>query len=192
MLKIKKIELVKTAYVKKELLMDTIPKIVIIGRSNVGKSSLINKLLNRKNLAKTSSKPGKTISINYYFINDKFHLIDLPGYGYAKISKTDTQRIKKLIRDFFENTKNIKLVLLLIDSRRGFTEADTEMLSQFINFELRILTILTKSDKLSNSLLQNKIKTLKQEYGLGVLPFSIRSMRYREELLKYIEKSIKE
>ncbi len=192
MLKIKKIELVKTAFVKKELVKDTISKIVVIGRSNVGKSSLINKLLNRKNLARTSSKPGKTVSINYYMINDKFYLTDLPGYGYAKISKKDAQRVRKLIKDFFENTKNIKLILFLIDSRRGFTDSDIDMLSQFIDFDFKILTILTKNDKISHSLLQKTINSLKKDYGLGVLPFSIRSNRYREELLKYIEKTIKE
>ena len=175
-----------------------------MGRSNVGKSSLINKLVGRKRLAKTSSTPGKTVSINYYRVNfrdnDGVHngetrtgyFVDLPGYGYAKISRQERERVKRLLSTFFRVAANARLVVLLIDSRRGFMEIDLEILSQILDKKINILTVLTKSDKLPFSELANRLKTLKTEFGLSVIAFTIKSNESRVELLERINKALTE
>jgi GTP-binding protein len=192
MLKIKTSILERTSFSVKELIADERNKIAYIGRSNVGKSSLINKLLNRKNLARTSSKPGKTVSINYYRINEEFYFVDLPGYGYAKIPKKESQRVKDLISVFFANVKNLKLIIILIDSRRGFSDPDIELLSQLVDKNFKILTVLTKSDKISSSELVNQKTSLQNKFGLKAISFSIKSDKNREEILKNINKALME
>lgn len=188
---IKDVELSKTVFTTRQIPKDDRKKIVFIGRSNVGKSSLINKLMNRKNLARTSSKPGKTISINYYLINSEFFFVDLPGYGYAKISKDENKRVKDLISQFFDSMINVKLVVILIDSRRGFMDQDLEVISTIVeNNDIRILTVLTKSDKLNTSKLKSQIHKLYQEFGLNVIPFSIKSNDGKLEILKHINKAL--
>ncbi len=193
-LKIKDIQLAATAFTGRDLIRDTVEKIVFIGRSNVGKSSFINKILNRKKIARTSSKPGKTVSINYYLINRMCYFVDLPGYGYAKISKKESQRVRSLISTFFETVENVKLVVLLIDSRRGFSDSDLEILPKIINKGLKLLTVLTKSDKLRNSELVIQKEKLQNKFGLKVIAFSIKSTDndQREEILKFLNKAIME
>lgn len=192
MLKIKTSTLERTSFSIKELVTDDRAKITFIGRSNVGKSSLINKLLHRKNLARTSSKPGKTVSVNYYLINEEFYFVDLPGYGYANISKTESKRVKDLIAGFFAKVKNLKLIVILIDARRGFSDADIAILSQLIDKNFKILTVLTKSDKIRSSELANQKKNLQNEFGLKVISFSIKSNNNKEEILKNINKALME
>lgn len=190
-LTIKDVTLSKTVFTVSQIPKDDRAKIVFIGRSNVGKSSLINKLMNRKNLARTSSKPGKTVSINYYLINEGFFFVDLPGYGYAKISKDENKRVKDLISKFFENMVNVKLVIILIDCRRGFLPQDLEVISTIVeNNDIRLLTVLTKSDKLNTSKLKSQINKLHQEFGLKVIPFSIKSNDGKLEILKHINKAL--
>ncbi len=189
---IKNIELKKTVFLKKDLIFDDIPKIVFLGRSNVGKSSLINKIINRKRMAKTSATPGKTLSINYFLINNKFYFIDLPGYGYAKISKAESRRAADLISFFLTNMTNIKLVLVLIDCRRGFLNSDLQILEKIIIRKIRLLTVLTKSDKIGLSALNHRKKELQNQFGLEVLSFSIKSNGNRLVLQKYISKALKE
>lgn len=191
-LKIKTMEIAATAFSARDLPGDDVGKIIFLGRSNVGKSSLINKLLNRKNFARTSSKPGKTVSINYYLINEFFYFVDLPGYGYAKISKQETRRVQALISAFFDTVKNVKLVMILIDSRRGFMDSDLEILAKIINKGFKLLTVLTKSDKLRNSELVIQKKNLKKQYGLNVVSFSTKSEDNKEEVLKYINQALME
>jgi len=193
-LKIRDIQLAATVFTMKNLVEDSLGKIVFIGRSNVGKSSFINKMINRKNFAKTSSTPGKTISINYYLINEMSYFVDLPGYGYARISKKESRRVRALISTFFEKAENVKLVVILIDSRRGFMDSDIEILSKIINKGFQMLTVLTKSDKLRNSELVIQKKNLQNKYGLKVVTFSIKSAdkKKREEILKYINKALME
>jgi len=191
-MKIKNVELAKTSFIYKEIINDRLPKIVFIGRSNVGKSSLINKLLNRKKMARISSKPGKTVSINYYLINEEFYFIDLPGYGFAKISKKERERVKALVADFFEKTENIKLIVILIDSRRGFMNPDLEILLKIVEKNFKVLTTLTKCDKVTYSFLENQTKNLQERFGLNVIPFSIKSNIGKEKLIKHINKALKE
>jgi GTP-binding protein len=191
-MKIKTSATARTVFSEKELMADDSKKIAFIGRSNVGKSSLINKLLNRKNLARTSSKPGKTVSVNYYFINESFYFVDLPGYGYAKISKKESQRVKALISSFFSTVQNLKLIVILIDSRRGFTDPDIEILSQLLDKKFKMLTVLTKSDKIGTSGLLNQKTNLQNKFGLKVISFSIKLNINREEILDNINEALME
>ncbi len=189
---IKKSELFKTVFNKGQLVDDDIPKIIVMGRSNVGKSSLINKILHRKKLAKSSSRPGKTVSINYYMINDGFQIVDLPGYGYAKISKIEKKRVEILFNDFFQSVRNVKIVLILIDSRRGFLDNDIEALSKVMDKDFKILTILTKSDKLKKSELQKQLKDLKDKFDLVAVPFTIKNETGMGKTLTMLEEALKE
>ena len=170
-------------------------EVAFAGRSNVGKSSLINRLLNRRRLVRTSGTPGCTRGIDLYRVKVReatVDFVDLPGYGFAKISKVDRQRVRDLISHFFEQVSGIRLILILIDSRRGFMDADLEILSKIIDKNFKLLTVLTKSDKLKISILQNQISNLQQGFGLKAIPFSIKSNDDRLEILKYIKQSIKE
>ena len=189
---IKKAELFKTVFNKGQLIDDNVPKIIVMGRSNVGKSSLINKILHRKKLAKSSSRPGKTVSINYYMINDGFQIVDLPGYGYAKISKIEKKRVEILFNDFFQSVRNVKIVLILIDSRRGFLDNDIEALSKVLDKDFKILTILTKSDKLKKSELQKQLKDLKDKFDLVAVPFTIKNETGMGKTLTMLEEALKE
>lgn len=191
-MKITDSRLERTSFVVSELIQDKTPKIVFIGRSNVGKSSLINKLLGRKQLARVSSKPGKTISINYFRINEQFYFVDLPGYGYAKISKQEAFRVKTLLSDFFRTAEEVKLVILLVDCRRGFMESDIEILAQIVEKKIKLLTVLTKSDKLRNSELFIQKKNLQEKFGLRVISFTTKSDQNREEMLTLINTALTE
>lgn len=182
----------RTSFSAKDLIRDRTKKIVFVGRSNVGKSSLINKLLNRKNLARTSSKPGKTVSINYYSINEEFFFVDLPGYGYAKLPKTEIERVKRLMTSFFNTVEEARLVVLLIDSRRGFMDSDLEVLQQIVDKKIKLLTVLTKSDKLRHSALVDQKKNLQNQFGLKVISFTVKSDANREEMLTYINQALTE
>ena len=144
-----------------------IPEYAFIGRSNVGKSSLINMLTNNKKLAKTSSTPGKTRLINHFLINDTWHLVDLPGYGYAKASKSEKKEFQKLISDYFKIRKQLILAFVLIDSRHGAQKIDIEFMKWLTLNDIAFAIIFTKIDKLKqdgnpNSGIESKIKKYKE------------------------------
>lgn len=141
------------------------PEIVFSGRSNVGKSSLINKLLNRKSLAKVSSTPGKTATVNFYDI-DGAYLVDLPGYGYAKVSKSEQQRWANLMDGYFKQQRDIRLVVQLIDSRHAPTALDLQMLGFLADMELPFVIALTKTDKLKKSELEKRLSSLPCEIDI--------------------------
>lgn len=142
---------VKSVYSVEDIPKHRLPEIVLCGRSNVGKSSFINSLFNRKDLAKISSTPGKTRSINYYQIDNKFYLVDLPGYGYAKVSATKRKKWAKLIEEFFTKSGFINLVIHIIDSRHKPTELDIQLNQLLKQLQLPYLFLLNKSDKLKQS-----------------------------------------
>ncbi len=127
------------------------PEIAMVGRSNVGKSSLINKVLNRKNFARVSSKPGKTVTINFYDIDKKINLVDLPGYGYAKVSKSEQQKWGDMINFYLDNRKTLSTIFLLIDSRHGPSEDDLAMLEWIRYYDKKYYIVATKIDKLKAS-----------------------------------------
>jgi len=144
-------EFIKSVYNLKDLPKRKLPEVILCGRSNVGKSSFINSLFNRKNLAKTSSTPGKTRSINYYLIDDKFYLVDLPGYGYAKSSKKEREFWGKLIGEYIKISSNIAACFHIIDSRHKPTVLDIQ-LNELLKYQrISYLVLLNKADKLKQS-----------------------------------------
>ena len=159
---IKSVEFVKAAY-KKEDFIDDLPQIAFAGRSNCGKSTLINALIQRKKLAKVSSKPGFTRSINFICVNNTFYLVDLPGFGYAKISKNMKSLWEKLISDYFNYSENLKIVLHLMDVRRLITEKDRELMDFLSHFSIPSIIVLTKIDKLSKNQVNKNVSILKRQ-----------------------------
>lgn len=144
-------EFVTSVFDLKEVPQYNLPVIILCGRSNVGKSTFINTLFKRKDLAKVSSTPGKTRSLNYYLIDDKFHIVDLPGYGYAKASKKEREYWGGLVRNFIQIEKNIILAFHFIDSRHKPTELDLQLSTFLQSVKINRITVLTKSDKLKQS-----------------------------------------
>ncbi len=166
-------------------------EIAFIGRSNVGKSSLINMLFNNKNLAKISKKPGKTKLINHFIINDTILLADLPGYGYAKLSKVETKKINEIIQDYIENRKNLTKLFLLIDIRHELIKTDLLFINYLDNLKKSFHVIFTKSDKLKMNELSKKsnnyIKNIKSSYLENKFFVSSSSSKNgKEEILNFI------
>lgn len=164
---------------KKQFPRDSRPEIALSGRSNVGKSSLINTMLARKSLARVSGSPGKTITINYYSIDGKMFLVDLPGYGYAKRSQDSKRSWSSLTEDYFLDNPSsdaIKLVLQLIDIRVGPTDDDIMMINWLIDNSVPFIVVATKSDKLSKSAVKAALESFEENYfkgtGIEVIPFS--------------------
>ncbi len=177
-----------------QLFSSDLPEICFSGRSNVGKSSLINKILNRKSIARVSSTPGKTVTINFYKL-DEFRLVDLPGYGYAKVADSERERWAELMEGYFRTNRNIKLCLQLIDMRHPATEFDISMLEFLTHFEIPYAIVLTKCDKLNKTEFNNRLSSLKDELGnLGdgveIIPFSALKGTGCENVRNTIEKSI--
>ncbi len=166
------------------------PEIAFAGRSNVGKSSLINGLLNRKNLARTSSTPGKTITINFYLVNKEFFFVDLPGYGYAKAARTERAKWGKMIEKYLNNRPNLKSVFLLVDSRIPPTADDQHMFNWIVEAGFEPVVIATKTDKLSKNQTIRSLgiirKTLGASQDVKILPFSALKRTGREEILELI------
>ena len=176
---------------------DPRPEVALSGRSNVGKSSLINTLLGRKSLARVSSSPGKTITINYYDIDKKLYLVDLPGYGYAKRSQESKRGWSSLTEDYFVKNPSsdaIKLVIQLIDIRTGPTDDDIMMINFLIDNGVKFIVVATKTDKLSKTQLANALDSLHKEYfegtGIEIIPFSSETRVGKDEVWKKVADSI--
>lgn len=186
---LKKVELYKTVFEKGHYPAEMEREIAFVGRSNVGKSSLLNAIFNKK-LAKTSSTPGKTRSINFYTIEDRYYFVDLPGYGYSKASKKDSQKWADLIRDYFQNRSSISLVILLLDSRHKLQDNDKQMIEWLTFYGIPFIATLTKVDKLSNNQLSAAVKEFKKELKIWgpppVVPVSAEKKKGIEELLEII------
>lgn len=186
-----------TAGSQKQFPRDARPQVALSGRSNVGKSSLINTLLGRKSLARVSSSPGKTITINYYDIDGKLYLVDLPGYGYAKRSQDSKRSWSQLTEDFFVKNPSadaLKLVIQLIDVRTGPTDDDILMINMMIDNGIPFVVVATKTDKLSKTALENRISELEEEFFLGtgitILPFSSVTRAGKDELWGAVSEAI--
>ncbi len=167
-----------------------LPEICFSGRSNVGKSSLINKILGRKAIARVSSKPGKTITINFYKV-DKVRLVDLPGYGYAKVSFAEKERWAELMEGYFGTDRNIKMVFQLIDMRHPATDFDLSMLDFLSQNHIPFTVILTKSDKLNKTETEKRLSLIKEELGdfakmTEIIPFSIQNSQGVERVREII------
>ncbi len=166
-------------------------EIAFAGKSNVGKSSLINALMNRKSLARTSSQPGKTQTINFYNINDALYFVDLPGYGYAKVSEKEKEKWGKMIENYLHKSKQLKAVFLLIDIRHEPSANDRNMYEWILYQGYKPIIIATKLDKISRSQLQKHIKMIKTglqvEKDTIVIPFSSQTKQGREEIYDLID-----
>lgn len=167
------------------------PEIAFAGKSNVGKSSLINVLMNRKALARTSSQPGKTQTINFYNVNDAFYFVDLPGYGYAKVSQQEKEKWGKMIEKYLRQSRVLKAVFLLVDIRHDPSANDKMMYEWILSNGFHPIIIATKSDKINRSQLQKQIKAVKQGLAVDqdtiVIPFSAQTKQGREEIYELID-----
>lgn len=173
---------------------DGLPEVALAGRSNVGKSSFINRLIDRKNLARTSSQPGKTQMLNYYRIDDKFYFVDLPGYGFAKVSKKMRQQWGQMIEQYLLHREELKLVALLVDLRHAPT-ADDQMMAEWLkHYEIPFIVVATKADKISKSKRIKHLKEAASALQLGdehvLIPFSSVDGQGKEEAWQAIEKFI--
>ncbi|MFG6148356.1 ribosome biogenesis GTP-binding protein YihA/YsxC [Halobacillus sp. B23F22_1] len=175
-MKVNQAEIIISAASKKQYPSEPIPEIALAGRSNVGKSSFINKMIQRKNLARTSSKPGKTQTLNFYLINEKFHFVDVPGYGYAKVSKKERAKWGKMMEEYFAERDQLRATALVIDIRHKPTEDDCMMYDYIKHFDLPVMVIATKLDKIKkgqrNKQLQLIATTLEMEEEDQLIPFS--------------------
>ncbi len=169
------------------------PEIAFAGRSNVGKSSLLNKLFNRKQLARVSSVPGKTVTINFYDV-DNVKFVDLPGYGYAKLSKQELSRFGELMEGYFKTDRNIALVVQLIDMRHPLTKDDMGMINFMKEMNIPFIIVMTKADKLKKKAYEERLKLSRQELAFAgdvhIIPFSAVTGQGINGIKNYIEKSV--
>ena len=190
-MKIKSVNLDQVAGFASQFPNDNFEEIAFAGRSNVGKSSFINSFLDKKNLAKTSSKPGKTKTINFYKINDKFRLVDLPGYGYAKVSKTEKEKWNNLIQKYLYERENLKEVFLLVDIRHAPTKQDKEMYDWIIDSGFTGFVIATKYDKIPKTHLKKHIKEIMKTLNIDdeglIFAYSSITSHNKNVLLEQVE-----
>lgn len=156
---------------------DNIPQVAFAGRSNVGKSSLLNALLNRKNLVKVSGTPGKTREINFFLINKLFHLVDLPGIGYAKISKAYRKAISKTINNYLEHSKQLNGIVYLVDMKTGGTQLDVDTFSELIKSGLPVLMVCTKMDKLNQKERKKQLDHITKKFNLEIPPICVSAFK---------------
>ena len=167
---------------------DGLPEFVFIGRSNVGKSSLLNTLIGRKNLAYTSQNPGKTQTLNFYQVNQSFYCVDVPGYGYAKVSKKQREAFGQMIETYLTQRMTLKHAFLLIDLRHNPTEDDVLMAQYLLHYQIPFTVIATKADKISNNQRLNHVNNIHKTLGLNVdvIPFSAVSKLNKDAVLEKI------
>ncbi len=171
-----------------------LPEIVLVGKSNVGKSSFINTMINRKKLARTSSEPGKTRQINFYNIDDIFYFVDLPGYGYSKMSKKEQEQVGKFIEQYLFHRKEIALIIFLIDIRHSPTSNDKLMYNYIISSGLPCLILANKADKIAITKVDDTVKALQKELNpigdIPTLPFSSERKIYKDDVWNFIEQHL--
>ena len=179
-------EFVRSAAKPEDFPRDGLPQIVFAGRSNVGKSSAINRLLNRKNFARVGSAPGKTTHINYFLIDNKLYLVDLPGYGYAKVSKQERDRWGRLIESWFADTERMALGILIVDARHKPTADDCTMAQVLLNSGKHFAVVANKLDKLKKSEIEYNLLRIRETLNLpktvSVIPFSAEKGEGKSEL----------
>jgi GTP-binding protein len=190
-MKIKSAELETVCGITSRLPENTLPEVAFAGKSNVGKSSLINGLLNRKNLARTSSQPGKTQTINFYNVNGELYFVDLPGYGYASAAKEIREKWGRMIERYLHSSKQLRAVFLLLDIRHAPSANDCQMYDWILSQGYRPIIIATKLDKINRSQIQKQVKllreTLKADKETLVLPFSALNKQGRDEIYALLD-----
>ncbi len=192
---IKSVNLETVCGITSTIPQNTRPEIAFAGKSNVGKSSLINALMNRKSYARTSAQPGKTQTINYYNINEELYFVDLPGYGYAKVSQEVKAKWGKMVENYLKRSKTLQAVFLLIDIRHEPSANDRQMYEWILGNGFHPVIIATKADKIKRSQLQKHIKMIRTglevEADTVLIPFSAQSKQGREEIYQLIEEMIR-
>jgi GTP-binding protein len=191
-MKIKNVSLETVCGITSKLPDNPYPEVAFAGKSNVGKSSLINALMNRKSLARTSAQPGKTQTINFYNVNDELYFVDLPGYGYAKVSKEIKEKWGRMIERYLKQSKQLKAVFLLIDIRHEPSANDVSMYDWIISNGFEPIIIATKLDKINRSQIDKSIKMIRNKLsvrpGTQVIPFSALSKQGREDIYDVIDR----
>lgn len=189
------VEFVKSGATMEGLPPASMPEIAFAGKSNVGKSSVINRILNRKNFARVGEAPGKTTHANYFNVDKKCYLVDLPGYGYAKVPMSEKQRWGKLMEAYFASGR-ITLGILIVDARHAPTNNDIVMADYFIQTGCPFLVVANKLDKLKKSVIESNLATIREDLelpeGCPVIPFSAEKGTGRDELVRYIIAAVKE
>lgn len=192
-LNVNKAEFVRSAASSSQFISSSIPAVAFAGKSNVGKSSVINRLLNRKNFARVGSEPGKTVHVNYFLIDGRLYLIDLPGYGYAKVSQSEKERWGRLMESFFAEGL-FSLGVMIVDSRHKPTADDVTMAEWFKSTGCRLVVVANKTDKLRKSEIEPNLSLIRQTLGLPedvlLIPFSAEKGAGRETLLAEISKLV--
>ncbi len=195
-MKINSVELQISAVRQSQYPEDTNPEFLLVGRSNVGKSSFINSIIERRNLARVSSKPGKTQTLNFYNINNEFYLVDVPGYGYASVSKEMQAKFGKMIEEYIENRDSLKRVFMLVDFRIKPTQDDLLMYNFLKYYNLPVTIVATKVDKVSRNDRDKQIKMINDELNIReddkLVLFSIKTKLGKSEIHKEIEELINE
>jgi len=190
-MKIKSVKLVMSAVRRSQYPDDNKPEFLFVGRSNVGKSSLINTIINRKNYARISSNPGKTQTLNFYLVNEDFYLVDVPGYGFANVSKEKKQNFGMMIEEYLKSRDNLKHVFLLIDFRHKPTEDDILMYNFLKHFDLKVTVVATKVGKIGRTFHQRHTTIILDEFDIVVgddfVKFSSDTKQGRDEILAKIE-----
>ena len=173
---------------------NNLPEIVLVGKSNVGKSSFVNTMINRKKLARTSSEPGKTRQLNFYNMDDKFYFVDLPGYGYSKMSKVEQEKVGNFIEEYLGTREQISLVIFLIDIRHSPTSNDRLMYKYVTQSKLPFIILANKADKIAITKVDDTVKSLQKEINpigdILTLPFSSERKIYQDNVWKIIEQYI--
>lgn len=191
-MKVTKAEIVISAVKPEQYPNDPWPHFALAGRSNVGKSSFINKMLNRKNLARTSSKPGKTQTLNFYNINDIFYFVDVPGYGFAKVSKKDREAWGKMIETYLTTSENLRAVIQIIDIRHKPSEDDKLMYNFCKHYELPVIIIATKADKIPKGKWDKHLKVVKETLDIDpndpIVVFSSETGKGKDEAWSIIQR----
>ena len=187
---LQKAEFVLSAVSPKHFIQDGLPQVAFAGRSNVGKSSVINRLLNRKNFARVGAAPGKTVHVNYFNIDKAFYLVDLPGYGYAKVSKAERDRWGRLMEDYFARPDLLTLGVMIVDARHSPTADDGTMFRWFQDTACPLIVVANKLDKLKKSQVEGNLQLIRDTLELReedrLVPFSAEKGTGREELLQAI------
>ena len=194
-MKVDNVSLVVSAVRRSQYPDDELPEFIMLGRSNVGKSSFLNTLVNRKNLARISSKPGKTSTINFFNVEDKFYLVDVPGYGYADTSKEEIKKFGMMVEEYLQKRTELKRVFLLVDFRHKPTNDDKLMYDFLKYYQIPVTVVATKADKVSSREKDRNLKELKDTLdiivGDNIVLFSSVSKVGREEILSIIENALK-
>ena len=190
---IKKASFITSAAGAKDMIVSELPQVAVVGKSNVGKSSFINYLANDGKLARTSKEPGRTRLINYFLFNEDFILTDLPGYGFAMVSREEKKKWAATIEDYLDNEENLRLVCFLVDIRHDPTEDDKIMYNYLFKRAVPFIIVATKSDKIAKSKVKNQLRHLASVLKVGmdnILPVSSQNKTGKEEVLEKIEKIV--